>query len=119
MMPTTSPCLTSNETSSSAQMVLDCGLRIADKGLPLPFLSAERRRRNGDLAPSESTSRRALYLSCCPMRYCLLRPAQRMAISDISQRSEVGSQKQIGNCSNHVGKLYFHAEEVVETADQK
>jgi len=81
----------------------DCGFRIEE---PLPLPSAERRRRKGAAATSVITSRSALYDSRSPIRYCLLKPSQRMArgISDFGLRISDLTES-IGNCEFRIADL--------------
>src|SRR2546422_416224 len=94
IIPTTSPCLISKETSSRAQMQFDCRLRISDCGLegpkgegpsakgrelgdnddaasafPLPLAKALRKRRNGAATVTGMRMpRHRCLLALCPSR---------------------------------------------------
>src|SRR5258705_13240722 len=104
MMPITSPRLTSKETSSRAQKRSEFRVSSSDFRVPplLPLrLNAERTRRSGLVAASVITSRRALYDSRSPRRYCLLRPSHLIAISLMLKYSRQVANDQSGDRSPH------------------
>src|SRR5438128_615236 len=93
--PTTAPRGTSKDTSFSAQ-INSLGISVL---APPDLLNIDRTRRKGAVTASVTLSRKVLYRSIFPIRYCLLRPSTRMAMSGIkeggvrSQKSGVRSQE--------------------------
>src|SRR5689334_17077470 len=76
IMPTTSPCLISKETSFNAHISSSLRRRLAARVAAAPCLV------NGARAALASVSRSVWY-GCCPppSRYCLESPSTRMAMS--------------------------------------